>query len=527
MTESGSLTPFINACNAAGLELPELEASALLPGAYEHHAKALQWRELARACKVAGMRWCGFWAQEKRDAMEVFSILEAGGSYVICRCSLRPDDTLPSIAMVFQAADRPERHAHDLLGIQFQDQPDNRRWTRHQAWSDTEYPLREEFRELQRSGHVVGDYDYPFVQAVGTGIVEIPVGPIHAGIIEPGHFRFQAVGEIVLNLEQRLGYVHKGIEACGVGRDAGNLARLAGRVSGDTTVGHCWAACQAMERAVGMQPPERSLWLRGIMAERERIANHLGDIGAICNDVGFTFAQYQLTRLKEVWVRENREAFGHRLMMDCIVPGGAAVDPDDRQLEQMKTTVPRLAAEVAGIIAMLEDSESLEDRLMGTGRLDPETAAEAGAVGYVGRASGQNFDVRRNAPYSPYDRLAFEVPHYRAGDAAARAKVRADEIDISARLIIKMLELMPAGEHRVEWIQPGSECEGIGCIEGWRGEILTYVRFGDDGRVARYFPRDPSWLNWPTLEQMIQNNIVPDFPVCNKSVNGSYSGHDL
>ena len=269
MTETGNLAQFINACNAAGLEPPVLEASELLPGAFELHGKPLQWRELARACKVAGMRWCGFWAQEKHDVMEAFSVLEAGGCYLICRCALEPGESLASIAPVFQAADRPERHAHDLLGIRFQDQPDNRRWTRHQAWTAAQYPLREEFRGLQRSDPTCGDYDYPFVQAAGAGIVEIPVGPIHAGIIEPGHFRFQAVGEIVLNLEQRLGYVHKGIEACGAGRDAFSLSRLAGRVSGDTTVGHCWAACQAMERATGIQVPERALWLRGIMAERE------------------------------------------------------------------------------------------------------------------------------------------------------------------------------------------------------------------------------------------------------------------
>jgi Ni,Fe-hydrogenase III large subunit len=282
-----------------------------------------------------------------------------------------------------------------------------------------------------------------------------------------------------------------------------------------------------MERAVGAALPDRAHWLRGIMAERERIANHLGDIGAICNDVGFTFAQYQFTRLKEDWVRDNRELFGHRLLMDCIVPGGTAQDLDQGGIDSMMASVPKLAAEVAGIVAMLEDSESLEDRLMGTGRLSPEDAAQAGAVGFVGRASGQDLDVRRDAPYPPYDRLVLEVPHYRAGDVAARARVRADEIRISARLIIDMLESMPPGAYRAPWNPPADECEALGCVEGWRGEILTYVRFGEHGRLARFFPRDPSWLSWPTLEQMIQNNIVPDFPVCNKSVNGSYSGHDL
>jgi len=527
MSNSNNLTPFMDACSSAGLELPALSPTIMLPGAFEVSVPTGQWRDLIQAAKIAAMRWCGFWAQERHGGLEAFSIQERNGTYLIFRCLLGQNELLPSIAPVFPAADRPERHAHDLLGIQFRDQPDNRRWTRHQGWTDSQYPLLTQFRGFKPVEDIKGDYDYPFIQALGAGVVEIPVGPIHAGIIEPGHFRFQAVGEIVLNLEQRLGYVHKGIEACAVGRDAVGLARLAGRVSGDTTVGHCWAACQAMERAAGMELPERAHWLRGVMAERERIANHLGDIGAICNDVGFSFAQYQLTRLKEVWVRENQVIFGHRLLMDGIVPGGTEQDLHQGQINRLQDSVTKLAAEVAGIVAMLEDSESLEDRLMGTGRLSPEAAAEAGAVGYVGRASGQDLDVRRDSPYPPYDRLTLEVPRYRAGDAAARARVRADEIRISALLIREMLGTMPSGPCRTEWIQPVHECEGLGCVEGWRGEILSYIRFDDHGRVARFYPRDPSWLTWPTLEQMIQNNIVPDFPVCNKSVNGSYSGHDL
>jgi len=471
MTANEILTPFVNACIAAGLPRPVMKASSMLPGAFELKSPASHWRELAVAGKTAGMRWCAFWAQQLDAGMEAFSVLEKGGNYLIIRCPLDDDETLPSIASVFQAVDRPERHAHDLLGIRFTDQPDSRRWTRHQAWSDAQFPLRVEFKDMLPDKPVPGDPDYPFLQAAGAGVMEIPVGPIHAGIIEPGHFRFQAIGEIVLNLEERLGYVHKGIEACAVGRDAQGLARLAGRVSGDTTVGHCWAACQAMERATGLEIPERSLYLRGIMAERERIANHLGDIGAICNDVGYTFAQYQLTRLKEILIRENARAFGHRLLMDCIVPGGTVRDLPDGEIGEMTVSVKKLATEVAGIIAMLEDSESLEDRLMGTGRLSPEAAQNAGAVGYLGKASGLDFDVRRNAAYAPYDRLSLEIPHYRAGDVAARARVRADEIRISAGLIVLMLESLPQGSYSTGWNPPGHECEGMGCVEGWRGEI--------------------------------------------------------
>jgi Ni,Fe-hydrogenase III large subunit len=365
------------------------------------------------------------------------------------------------------------------------------------------------------------------VAAHGASVVEIPVGPVHAGIIEPGHFRFQAIGEAVLNLEQHLGYVHKGIEKTAVGRDATGLARLAGRVSGDSTVAHAWAACQAVERALGVEVPSRALALRAIMAERERVANHLGDIGAICNDVGFSFAQYQLTRLKEEWVRASDSAFGHRFMMDRVVPGGVAVDLRSDVLHAMDVHATNLAAEVASLIERIEASESLEDRLMTTGRLTPEQAIMLGAVGYVGRASGLAFDVRRDAPYAPYDGLTISVPSYRAGDVAARAKVRAEEIQVSLRLIRELAGALPEGATRAEVAPIGRESEGIGFVDGWRGEIVTYAHLDAAGRVTRFFPRDPSWLTWPALELLVQDNIVPDFPVCNKSVNGSYSGQDL
>lgn len=526
MKTNPPLQQFMDACNDAGLGLPLVDSTTLLPASVLVTSPS-QWRKLAETAKSINMRWCSFWCRETDNGLEAFSCYEGNGAYLIMRSLINTDEVLPSLAPVYPAADRPERHAHDLLGIMFDDQPDNRRWIRHQAWEEMHHPLRSEFQSAGSSETTPADYLYPFAPAHGPGVMEIPVGPVHAGIIEPGHFRFQAVGEIVLNIEERLGYTHKGIEKIAIGRDAHELARLAGRISGDTTIAHTWAACQAMERAAGLNIPFRALWLRAVMAERERIANHLGDIGAICNDVGFVFAQSQLTRLKEIWVRENRKIFGHRLLMDCIIPGGTAVDISPESTCELLESSKLLAAEVDVIVKLLEDSESLEDRLMGTGRLTPEKAIELGAVGYVGRASGQSFDVRRDAAYTPYDHLQISVPCFRAGDVAARAKIRAEEIRISAKIINDLLETLPDGSHLAIWKNPQHVCEGMGFIEGWRGEIMTYIRFGNDGRVTRFFPRDPSWLNWPALELLMQDNIVPDFPVCNKSVNGSYSGHDL
>jgi Ni,Fe-hydrogenase III large subunit len=336
-----------------------------------------------------------------------------------------------------------------------------------------------------------------------------------------------AVGELILNLEERLGYVHKGIEKIAEGRTPESLARLAGRVSGDTTVGHCWAACRAMEQAVGIEIPPRAALIRGILAERERVANHLGDMGAICNDVAFVFAQMQFTRLRELWLRTNASVFGHRLLMDRIVPGGVMCDLSDSSCALVKQDIVQLRKELSEIMPAIDLNSSLEDRLYTAGYLSPEIAAAFGTLGYVGRASGQDKDVRRDAPYAPYDQATFKVALEDQGDIASRFWVRYKEINAALKLIEQFIAQLAVGDILAEWEMPAEGSEGLGIVEGWRGEITTYVRFDADNKIARFYPRDPSILNWPALEKLTLNNIVPDFPVCNKSLNGSYSGNDL
>jgi Ni,Fe-hydrogenase III large subunit len=298
-------------------------------------------------------------------------------------------------------------------------------------------------------------------------------------------------------------------------------------VSGDSTVAHAWAACMAMERAAALDVPARALHLRAIMCERERVANHLGDIGAILNDVSFSFGFYQFNRLREQWQRLSREAFGHRFMMDRVAPGGVAADLDERAATGMRAQIREIRAQLDKLTAIVNDLPSVEDRLVSTGVLKPEHARALGCLGYVGRASNVGYDVRRDAPYPPYHRLAVKVPLYHYGDVAARMRVRVEECRVAFDLIEQLLDTLPAGAVRAPWRSPAAGAEGLGIVEGWRGEIFAYVRFESDGRVARYFPRDPSVCNWPALEHLIHDNIVPDFPVCNKSVNGSYSGNDL
>jgi Ni,Fe-hydrogenase III large subunit len=495
------------------------------------------WGQLAEAAAGLGFRWVAGWALDEGAEtgiqssvnLTALACFEKQGRYLVFRAPLGAGQTgLPSQTPWFPGADRPERHTQDAFGLSFKGHPDQRRWLRHQAWEPKQFPLRKTFPVAGHPSELSPpDNRYAFQSAQGAGVYEIPVGPIHAGIIEPGHFRFLAVGEQVLNLEQRLGYVHKGIEKIAEGRDPESLARLAGRVSGDTTVGHAFAACLAMERAAGIDVPERGLILRGILAERERVANHLGDLGALCNDVAFAFGNYQYTRLKELWLRNNRAWFGHRFLMDRIVPGGVACDLDSKAALDMAEECNRLRAELQSLRPLLDDNASLQDRFQAAGVLPERTARALGCLGYVARASGVDYDLRRDAPYAPYDRIKPVAVCHRPGDVRARFDVRYDEVYAALDMIRQWLECLREGPVRTEWQAPEAGAEGLGLVEGWRGEILCYLRFGEKGRIARYYPRDPSVFNWSALERLIHGNIVPDFPLCNKSVNGSYSGHDL
>lgn len=497
------------------------------------------WQKIAQWTQQQQLRWAAGWAEHMDAASAVamgltpgflvYTCLEKQGEYLLLRTALPlTEAVLPSQANVYPAANRSERHTQDMFGIRFSDHPDPRRWTRHQAWSASEFPLRKDFAAAGKPTAVTPpDKDYPFIPAYGQGVYEIPVGPVHAGIIEPGHFRFQAVGELILNLEERLGYVHKGIEKIAEGRNPEGLTRLAARVSGDTCVAHAWAACRAMEQAAGVEIPTRAALIRGILAERERVANHLGDIGAICNDVAFVFAQMQFTRLKELWLRSNASIFGSRYLMDTLLPGGVRCDISIAGMTQIQQEIARLRKELAQIVSAVDLNTSLEDRLYTAGYLSEATAAAFGTLGYVGRASGQNFDVRRDAPYAPYDQVTFKVAVENQGDIASRFWVRIKEINSAFKLLEAFLAQLAPGELCAPWQQPLCGSEGIGIVESWRGEIISYVRFGAENTISRFYPRDPSQINWPALEKLVLNNIVPDFPVCNKSLNGSYSGNDL
>ncbi len=426
----------------------------------------------------------------------------------------------PSVAQLHPPALRLERALRDLTRLEPRDLPDRRPWLDHGRW-DLRRPLGERGIALPGVG------PYAFLPAEGDGLHQIPVGPVHAGIIEPGHFRFTANGETVVRLEERLGYVHKGIEALMAGADLIRGAQLAGRTSGDSTVAYAYAFSQAVEAALGLVVPIRAVWLRALMAELERLANHLGDIGAICNDAAFPLMLAHCGVLRERVLRAADAAFGHRLMRDRIVPGGVTSDLNGDGAGGLRSLLAEIRRRFPALIELYDNTASLQDRTVGTGRLGAALAREYGAGGYVGRASGRAFDVRQVLRYPPYDSLVFDVPVLNDGDVNARVWIRIREIEQSLLLIEQIIDRLPMGPIFSGIPSVGERREGMALIEGFRGDILVWLRIAPGGGIERCHLRDPSWFQWPLLEAAIEGNIVADFPLCNKSFNCSYSGHDL
>jgi Ni,Fe-hydrogenase III large subunit/Ni,Fe-hydrogenase III component G len=459
-------------------------------------------------------------ASGQATLLALWSEAEAGILVLSLPC---PDRRFPSIGIAHPPALRLERAIRDLYGQVPQDCPDERPWLDHGRWG-VEHPLGAA-RKVASDGA-----PYPFLPAEGPPLHQIPVGPVHAGIIEPGHFRFHANGETVVRLEERLGYVHKGVDSLLRGATLGRSASLVGRISGDSTVAYALAFAQAVESALGIEVPQRALYLRALMAELERLANHFGDIGAICNDASFSLLHAHMGALREYVLRASNTCFGHRLMMDRIVPGGVAADMAQDGSARLRSLIATINGAFPELVSLYDNTASLQDRTVTTGVLACELARQYGAGGYVGRASGRSFDARRWPGYAPYAKLSFDVPLREDGDVDARVWIRIEEVRQSVALIDQILADLPDGPFNVDMTGTRgakADREGVALVEGFRGDVFAWVRVARDGRVVAAHLRDPSWFQWPLLEAAIEGNIVADFPLCNKSFNCSYSGVDV
>ena len=474
------------------------------------------WTAVAQALGEGGGDLLGLWGEKDN----VHLALRVAGQPKPCVVSVRTRTSdFPSVGRFHAPAIRLERSLRDLYDFAPLGAPDRRPWLDHGAWG-VRAPLGSRPPAARRDP---GSYE--FLPVKGRGLHQIPVGPVHAGIIEPGHFRFTVNGETVARLEERLGYVHRGVDGLLTDTDIEPAGRVVARISGDSTVAYSFAYARAVEEALEIDPPPRAKILRGIMAELERVANHLGDIGAICNDASFSLIHAHCGIFRERVLAATDRAFNHRLMMDRIVPGGTedAAPGAPRALQQM---IEEIEAPFAEIVRLYDDTPSLQDRTCNTGTVSKELVERWAAGGFVGRASGRSFDSRRDLPYAPYDEASFEVPVLTAGDVDARVWLRIREVEQSIALLKRWLADIPGGDTRVSLPKFEGTREGIAMTEAFRGDVLVWVRVLD-GRISRCHARDASWFQWPLLEVAVEGNIVADFPLCNKSFNCSYAGHDL
>ena len=485
----------------------------------------VEWRDLAQDIAAAGGRLLALWGTNRVGQRDTLHAVAIAPPRVLLISLPIADGTrqYPGVEDVFPSASRMQRAVFDLCGLRSTER-DTRPWLRHAAWPADAFPLSSDPMPAPPQSPID---DYAFVRVEGEGVHEIAVGPVHAGIIEPGHFRFSVVGEKVLRLEERLVYVHKGIERRFTELPLLEGHRLAARVSGDSGVAYAWAYCQALEQMTGTAVPRRASWLRALALELERIANHLGDLGALGNDAGFAFGLAQFSRLKEQLLRATEQSLGQRYLLDFVVPGGTRHDLTAAGAAALDECMTHLTAEVTVLRGIYEEHTGLRDRFAGAGAVLPELAAWLGLVGLAGRASGQALDLRVDAACAPYEELGVRRCAQQDGDVLARVTIRFDEFVESLRIVRRILRAMPSGEHALAVTVPLAGAVGVGLIEAWRGPVVVGLEAGPNGGILRCHPQDPSWHNWPALEHAVIGNIVPDFPLINKSFNLSYSGHDL
>ncbi len=434
----------------------------------------------------------------------------------------RDRPAVPTLAGLSFAAGRFEREVADLFGIVPDGHPQPRRLVLHQHWPDGWHPLR---RDAGEPPPITPDgRSFPFVPVEGHGVYEIPVGPVHAGLIEPGHFRFWVVGETILRMKARLWFVHKGIERHFQGRTAPDGLALAERISGDTAVGHALGYCRAVEDALGNAVTPNAEILRAALLELERLYNHVADIGALCNDVGFGLAHAWALDLRERLLRLNRDVTGHRLLRGGVVVGGAGVRrlPTAFELSEVGERFDRL-------VELATSSALVMDRFAGAAVLHQSNAAELGVVGVAGRASGLAFDARVAHPYAPSDQAVRPALHG-DGDVLARFGVRVDEVRSSLHLLAAVDGAVGPLVDVARPTEPSGDAairSGVGIAEAWRGVVVHRIEAERSGHLSRVKVVDPSFLNWPALPVSLADTIVPDFPLANKSFNLSYAGNDL
>jgi Ni,Fe-hydrogenase III large subunit/Ni,Fe-hydrogenase III component G len=441
------------------------------------------------------------------------------------------DPWFPSLTPHIPAAHWYEREIMDMFGLIPQGHPDKRRLVFHEAFPAGSHPLRKDWSiseaELKEWGEgTLQKVRHPFMEVAGEGIVEIPVGPVHAGIIEPGHFRFSAVGETIFFLEPRLSYTHKGTEKQFEKLGFVEGVKLAERVSGTSSFSHGAAYCMAVERMMGIEITEKTAAVRTLVLELERLYNHIGDIGNMCAGTAFALGYMNGAVIKEQLMQLNERLTGSRYLRGVNVIGGVTKDVFALADDILKT-IDIVTREYKELMKLLLNSVSHIERLQNTGRLSKDIARKFGVTGVAARASGLTDDMRKAHPHLLYDRLIFESHTLERGDVFARMMVRSEEIECSISMIHELIESGYKGELIVSTKQAAPYASSLGYVESPRGSLFYWVMADKDGKPLRVKLRSPSYCNWPAVPFAVHGNIVPDFPLCNKSFNLSYSGTDM
>ncbi|HWQ89618.1 MAG TPA: NADH-quinone oxidoreductase subunit C [Desulfitobacteriaceae bacterium] len=427
----------------------------------------------------------------------------------------------PSITGIIPAAHWYEREIRDLFGLDPIGHPEIRRLAVHRDWPKKLYPLRKDFSLASDVPRTDGQFTFKNIE--GEGVFQIPVGPIHAGIIEPGHFRFSAVGETVLNLEARFFYTHRAMEKLAEGKTPLEALLLAERICGACSFSHAASYCQAIEKLTGTEVSARVNFNRTAVLELERLYNHVGDVGNICAGIGFAFGTMHGARLREDIMRLNEIVFGSRFLRGIITPGGLRRDISLENSELILVSLAKLEQEFKELVEILLGSDSYMNRVETTGILTNQIARDLHAVGPAARASGINRDTRRDHPYAAYDRVLFRVPVYQQGDVLARVKVRIDETFESINIIRQVLKSMPEGELCKSLGELPPYNYALGITESARGENAHFIMSGPNNTIYRYMVRSASHCNWQVVPSTVPGNIVPDFPLINKSFELCYS----
>lgn len=485
-------------------------------------------REAEKLAKDKNYSLGMMFANDERSIMgnfAIYCIFMGDGQFIGLKAIFKEEESLefPSLTSVFQNAAWYEREIHDLFGLVPIGHPDLRRLVLHENWPMGLYPLRKDFSNEQEveEGHV----PYSMVSVQGEGIFEVPVGPIHAGIIEPGHFRFSQSGEQIVHVDAKLFFTHRGIEKGVEGLPIELALYQAERICGACSVSHAISYSRALENMAHIQIPRQAELIRGIVAELERLYNHVGDIGNLCAGVGFAIGTSHGAWLKELLMRLNESITGNRFLRGMVIPGGVRMDITAEISQEIQEKLAVFSEKFEELMGLLHDNSAFLERVNHTGILPRKAALDLGVVGVAARASGVNMDMRRDYSYSIYKELKFTVPVYKGGDVAARLWMRADEVEQSVALIQQILGMMSAKAEKLAMnippIKPYSS--QLGWSESARGGNLHWIMVGENNKIYRYFVRSASYHNWPAVTVATPGNIIPDFPLINKSFELCYA----